>query len=167
MAEDLYRFSKPEDSMGVPNPGSQQPARSRARATTFVRVYSNTQATRGYRIKSAQVEYAEVKALMESNFEKLQMQIRQEHEETRNEVRLTRFEILATLRSSPAQSIQLICELGLALCAFAILLRYLFSIEIVNTRFAFFTLFSLGIYWLMAYVKARRENGAASSAEER
>jgi hypothetical protein len=137
------------------------------RTGLVVKTYRTSRSVQDIRTRNPRVEYAEFKALMESSFERLQSEIREQHEETRSEVRLTRFEILATIRSSPSESVQVICELGLAVCAFCLLLRYLFSIEIVNTGFAFFGMFSLGVYWLMAYVKARQDRSRSSSVEER
>jgi hypothetical protein len=44
---------------------------------------------------------------------------------------------------------------GCALFLFSLAVRFLLKIELVNTAFAVFMLFALGLYWMMAWVKQR------------
>jgi len=100
--------------------------------------------------------YTEFKALIEMTTKQLQVEMRDQHEKTRAEVRVTREDILKAVRSSPAEYIRLGAELGMVICLFSLVLRYLLSIEIVRTPFAVFMLFAFAVYWLMAEVKARQ-----------
>jgi hypothetical protein len=134
------------------------------RDSTSNRIVADSAIVRRFRVSSPypprrsrpaepQTDYTEFKALLETSVLELQHEMRAQHEQTRAEVRNSRADILKAIRTSPAEYIQLMCELSMAIFAFSLILRYLFSIEIVRTPFAIFMLFSLAIYWLMARVK--------------
>lgn len=62
--------------------------------------------------------------------------------------------------SSPAEYLKLICEFGSLAILFALAVRFVLKIELVNTGFALFVLFSLAFYWLMAKQKQASEKRA-------
>src|ERR1039457_906843 len=60
-------------------------------------------------------DYVAWKATMRSFVDELKDEMQSQHERTRAEVRTARSEILAAVKSSPAEFIELVCEFGFAL----------------------------------------------------
>jgi len=88
----------------------------------------------------------------------IKTEIHEEHELTREEVRLTRREIVETIKSSPSQYVRLMSEMGIAICVFALLVHWIVSVELINTVFAWFLIFCFSVYWAMAWIKERRRD---------
>ena len=107
--------------------------------------------------RASEVEpYSEFKAMLTEAVTSIKTDIHEEHELTRKEVRLTRQEIVETIKSSPSQYVRLMSEMGMAICAFALLVNWILSVELINTVFACFLIFCFAVYWVMAWTKERR-----------
>jgi len=113
-----------------------------------------------------QLDYASFKASLEAlkqemqeqhkeTRERVQHEIRDQHRQTREEVHATSRDVLAAVKASPAEYINLLCEFGGLFLVFALAVRFVLKVELVNTAFAVFMLFALGVYWTMAKVKLR------------
>ncbi len=102
-------------------------------------------------------DYSAFKATMAGFAEDIKLAMLSQHQQTRQEVRQSRHDILAAIKSSPVEYIKLMSEFGMLLLLFALLVRFALKIELVNTGFALFMLFSLGFYWLMAWRKQASE----------
>jgi len=106
---------------------------------------------------SSGAEYMAIKATLRPFVEELKEEIQSQHERTRAEVRTARSEILIALKSSPAEFIELVCEFGLVVLLFSLVVRFTLNLELVNTAFAIFMLFALALYWSMAKLKRRSQ----------
>lgn len=98
-------------------------------------------------------EYVIWKADLAAAVQDIKSEICEQHQLTRGEVQSSRRDILAAVKSSPAEYVKVLCEFGLVALVFALLVRITLKIELVNTAFALFMIFSLGFYWVMAQVK--------------
>jgi hypothetical protein len=109
---------------------------------------------RHYTAQSAsELDYIGLKATMRSMVDELKDEMQSQHERTRAEVRMARSDILAAIKSSPAEFIELACEFGIVLLLFSLVVRFTLDLELVNTAFAIFMLFALALYWSMARLK--------------
>jgi Flp pilus assembly protein TadB len=102
---------------------------------------------------ASELDYMQMKVDMRSMFDELKDEMQSQHERTRAEVRTARNEILAAVKSSPAAFIELACEIGFVLLLFSLVVRFTLNLELVNTAFAIFMLFTLTLYWSMARLK--------------
>lgn len=109
------------------------------------------------RRRSTPAEYPAFKATMVAFAEDIKGEIRQQHGQTRAEVQATRRDVLAAVKSSPAEYLKLVCQFGSLALLFALLVRFALKIELVNTAFALFMLFSFAFYWIMARQKQASE----------
>jgi hypothetical protein len=105
--------------------------------------------------REAVESYAEWKYTLNEAVADIKSEIREQHQITRAEIRVSRQDILDAVKSSPVESVRLVCEIGSLFLGFALTIRFLLGIEIVNTVFAVFMLFSFAVYWVMAWVKER------------
>jgi hypothetical protein len=87
--------------------------------------------------------------------EGVRAEIQDQHRQTRVEVQTASRNVLAAVKASPAEYINLLCEFGGLFLVFALAVRVTLKIELVNAAFAVFMLFALGVYWTMAKVKRR------------
>lgn len=99
--------------------------------------------------------YADFKAAFESVTEEIKSEIREQHAMTRAEVKVAKRDILEAVRESPVAFVKLTCEYTALFMLFALALRFLLKIELVNTAFALFALAALSVYWTMAWVQQR------------
>lgn len=110
-------------------------------------------------------EYVAWKANLTEAVDDLKSEIREQHKQTRKEVQHSRTDILAAIKSSPSEYVKLASEFGSVILLFALAVRFTLKIELVNTAFALFMLFSLGFYWLMAQAKQFFEKRDANRQE--
>jgi hypothetical protein len=96
---------------------------------------------------------AAVESAMESAVEKLKLEMVVQHEQTRAEVQTVRRDVLAAIKTSPAEYLKLLCEFGSLFLLFSLAIRFILKIELVNTGFALFMLVAFAVYWAMARLK--------------
>ncbi len=107
--------------------------------------------------RGAELEpYPEFKAMLTEAVSVITSEVRREHALTRQEVNLSRKEVIDHIKASPSQYVQLVSEVGIVLCIFAILVHQILSVELINTAFALFMIFSFAVYWVMGWTKARK-----------
>jgi|GEM_PF-2177374 len=99
----------------------------------------------------------DLKETMRGFVEELKGEMQSQHEQTREEVRSAKGDIMSALKSSPVQFIELQCKFGIVILLFSLLVRIVLSIELINTAFAIFMLFALAVYWAMARLKHRSQ----------
>jgi hypothetical protein len=100
-------------------------------------------------------DYEKWKEVVQQARDVILKEMERQHQETRREIVLSRRDILNAVKSSPAEYVQVVSELGIAVCLFSLLLRWGLKIELINTPFAIFLSFSFAFYWLMAWLKKR------------
>jgi len=101
-----------------------------------------------------------IRAVVGPAAEGIKLEIRDQHQQTRAKVETARHEILSAIKSSPAEFVKLISEFGSLFLLFCLAVRFTFGIQLLNSAFAVFMLFALGLYWVMARLKQRSEKRA-------
>jgi len=99
------------------------------------------------------MDYGTFKATFASAVAEIKLEIRDQHQQTRVEVQTVRRDVLAAVKASPTEYVKLACEFGILFLLFALAVRFVLQIELVNTAFALFMLPSLAVYWAMAQLK--------------
>lgn len=108
-----------------------------------------------YRRAPGPLDYRTFKATFASAVEEIKLEVREQHQQTRAEIQSVRTDVVAAVKSSPAQYVKLACQFGILFLVFSLAVRFVFKIELVNTAFALFMLPSLAVYWAMAHLKER------------
>ena len=175
MAEEIYWEHKEEASGLTASPtkqighvGSRIPtnlARGRARRRGLIRVGRTRPVT--------SAEYVAVKDDIAAFFENFKVEMRQQHEQTRElardqhqegkaehrqtraELCATRADILREIHSSPTKYLKLVSEFGSIFLVFSLVIRFALHIELLNPAFAIFMLCAFALYWCMASLKER------------
>jgi hypothetical protein len=147
MADDQYRQYKEDAAVNLPE---------RTVRDDRVAWYRARRALAGGRVQRP-TDYTDFKANIASAVEELRLEIRDQHEQTRVEVVKAKQDVLTAVKASPAANMKLLCEFGFLFFAFSLAIRYTLRIELVNTAFALFMLFALGVYWAMARMKQESE----------
>jgi len=150
MAEDTYGQFK-EDPNG---PSRRFVTRRAFRVTASERFGLRTGVARAAAIMSPP-PYDVWKASLAEAVKDIKVEIREQHRQTRQEIRSSRNDILAAIKASPAECVKLICEFGSLFLVFSLVVRFISGIELINTAFSVFMLFSFGVYWIMALVNQR------------
>ena len=105
-------------------------------------------------------DYSAFKATIASAVAEIKLEIHDQHQQTRAEVQTVRRDVLAAVKASPAEYLKLVSEFGALFLLFALVVRFILKIELVNTAFAVFMLFACILYWSMANLKQRSEKRA-------
>jgi hypothetical protein len=113
--------------------------------------------TRHRRPPGPGVDYVTFKATIASAVEEIKLEIHDQHRQTRAEVQTVRRDVLAAVKASPAEYVELLCEFGAIFLLFSLAVRFTLKIELVNTAFALFMLPALALYWAMARLKQASE----------
>ena len=164
MTEDVYReFKKEEGAPGVAG------AARRAAPSFGRRIVPRHGTFRvGKRIvrsgPTTAPDYLDFKTFSVA-MEEMKTEVRNQHHQTRAEVRATRGDILHAIRSSPAECLKLISEFGSLFLLFSLAIRFALHIELVNPAFAVFMLVAFALYWGMAQLKQKdQKHGGQNSA---
>lgn len=153
MVEDLYRQYK-EDETDL----SQDVNLHTPRASAPLRIVSRR--IHRPRRRPLPADYVVFKATIAAAVEDIKLEIRGQHQQTRETVETARKDILSGIKSSPAEYIKLVSEFGSLFVLFCLAIRWALGIELLNTAFAMFTLFALGLYWIMARLKQESDKRA-------
>jgi hypothetical protein len=155
---DVYREFKADLQGDVIRPGEMRTFRvSRLAASRREFVVTRKRIVAVRRVVSPEKDYSAFKATIAAAVEDIKLEIRDQHQQTRTEVRSVRHDVLAAVKASPAEYVKLVCELGSLFLVFSLAVRFALKIELVNPAFAVFMLFACALYWSMARMKQRSE----------
>jgi hypothetical protein len=116
----------------------------------------------GARLRSSQlgVDYSTFKAVLSSAVDEIKLEIQDQHQLTRGEIRTVRSDVLEAVKACPAEYLKLGSEFAALFLVFALIVRFTLKLELVNTAFAVFMLFACILYWCMASLKQRSDKKA-------
>ena len=177
MAEDTYeQFKRQQQGVAGPEtrrlvrrfrvPFASDPAVVGRRPSVTTSELGRIQRSAPIREPKEFQDYTVFKATMCEFAEELKTEIRDQHQQTRAEVQITRHQVLAAVKSSPIEYIKLACEFVTLFMLFSLAVRFALKVELVNPAFAIFMLFACAVYWGMASLKQRSERKAHLQTNE-
>jgi len=123
----------------------------------------------GYRPPKPEPDYAEYKTILATTFaaavEEIKLEVKVQHEQTREEVRASRRKVLDAIKESPVEYVKILCEFGALFLAFSLAIHFILKIELVNPTFAVFMLIACGVYWGMARLKERSDKSRSENIQ--
>jgi hypothetical protein len=108
---------------------------------------------------SATLDYSTFKDSLASAIGEIKLEIQSQHEHTRLEVQTGTSKVVSAVKASPAAYVKTVCEFGALFLVLTLILRFALHIELVNPAFAVFALAALAVYWTMAHLKQKSDDG--------